>query len=97
LDQLVIARVPIGSLVPDPANPRRHDEHNLAAIRASLQRFKQAEPIVRVGSRPDPDARRSRGCCVGAAQEMIEMDAAFPDTVATPDRAAGGATRFRRP
>lgn len=43
---LSILRVPLGSLVPDPANPRRHDDANLAAIRASLQRFRQAEPIV---------------------------------------------------
>lgn len=43
---LSIARVPLDALVPDPANPRRHDEANLAAIRASLARFRQAEPII---------------------------------------------------
>lgn len=43
---LVIHRVPLGALVPDPANPRRHDDANLAAIRASLSRFRQAEAVV---------------------------------------------------
>lgn len=33
--------VPIGELVPDPANARKHDEANLAAITASLKRFGQ--------------------------------------------------------
>jgi DNA modification methylase len=36
----------LDAIVPDPANPRLHDERNLTAIRASLQRFGQAEPIV---------------------------------------------------
>ena len=46
MNSLVIRRVPINALVPDPANPRVHDERNLEAIRSSLARFGQAEPIV---------------------------------------------------
>jgi DNA modification methylase len=43
---LIIKRVAIDSLHPDPANARKHDERNLDAIRASLLRFGQREPIV---------------------------------------------------
>jgi DNA modification methylase len=46
LEPLEILRVPLDAIIPDPANPRLHDERNLAAISASLQRFGQAEPIV---------------------------------------------------
>src|SRR5262249_7760404 len=50
--RLVVRRVPLESLVPDPANPRAHPERNLDAIEASLRRFGQAEPlIVQAGSR----------------------------------------------
>jgi len=38
--------VPLGDLHQDPANARAHDARNLEAIRASLQRFGQAEPLV---------------------------------------------------
>lgn len=38
--------VPIGELVPDPRNARRHDERNIAAIAASLSRFGQHVPLV---------------------------------------------------
>lgn len=43
---LTIKRVAISSLRPDPANPRTHDERNVAAISASLERFQQVEPLV---------------------------------------------------
>ena len=43
---LSIKRISLSALVPDPANPRKHDERNLAAIQASLLRFGQREPIV---------------------------------------------------
>jgi DNA modification methylase len=39
-------RVAIASLVRDPKNPRVHNERNLEAISASLERFGQVEPIV---------------------------------------------------
>lgn len=38
--------VTVRSLTSDPDNARRHDERNLAAIAASLQRFGQQAPIV---------------------------------------------------
>lgn len=33
-------------LVPDPENPRSHDDRNMAAIRASLEAHGQVEPLV---------------------------------------------------
>lgn len=39
-------RVPLDSIREDPANARLHPERNLAAIRSSLARFGQAEPLV---------------------------------------------------
>lgn len=41
-----VETVPIDSLTFDPANVRKHDEKNLAAIKASLNRFGQQKPIV---------------------------------------------------
>ena len=38
--------VTVRSLTSDPDNARRHDERNLAAIAASLERFGQQAPIV---------------------------------------------------
>ena len=46
LPRLSIERVPIDSLVLDPANARLHDGANLDAIAGSLRRFGQAEPLV---------------------------------------------------
>ena len=43
---LLVQRVPIVSLVPDPSNARTHPEANLDAIVSSLRRFGQAEPLV---------------------------------------------------
>jgi DNA modification methylase len=43
---LAIKRVPIESLVPDPANARAHPERNLESVVASLRRFGQAEPLI---------------------------------------------------
>jgi ParB-like chromosome segregation protein Spo0J len=43
---LKIEIVPIDSVVPDPANARRHDEKNIIAIKGSLARFGQQKPIV---------------------------------------------------
>ncbi len=43
---LRVERRPISSLHTDPDNARRHDEANLAAIRASLAQFGQQKPIV---------------------------------------------------
>jgi ParB-like chromosome segregation protein Spo0J len=43
---LSLRRVPLDAILLDPANVRLHPERNLEAIRASLQRFGQAEPLV---------------------------------------------------
>ena len=43
---LAIRRVPIDSLTLDPSNARSHGDANLEAIRGSLGRFGQAEPLV---------------------------------------------------
>ena len=43
---LVVRRVSLDALAPDPANPRTHDEANLDAIKGSLARFGQAEPLI---------------------------------------------------
>jgi len=46
IDSLSIRRVPVDSLVLDPANAREHGPDNMDAIVASLRRFGQAEPLV---------------------------------------------------
>lgn len=38
--------VPIGELVEDPRNARKHSEANLGAIAASLERFGMVKPVV---------------------------------------------------
>ena len=43
---LRIERVPLESLTLDPTNARAHGPENMDAIKASLQRFGQAEPLV---------------------------------------------------
>ena len=63
---LAIRRVPISSLHADPANARAHGERNLEAIRASLSRFGQAEPLV---------VQRSSGRVVGGNGRLVAMKA----------------------
>jgi ParB-like chromosome segregation protein Spo0J len=46
MDATAIEQVDIESLAADPANVRKHGTRNLAAIKASLQRFGQQKPIV---------------------------------------------------
>jgi len=49
---LRVIRAPVASLQPDPSNVRLHGPANLDAIKASLMRFGQAEPlIVQTGTR----------------------------------------------
>lgn len=43
---LQIKRVQIDDIIQDPDNVRLHPDENLEAIRRSLQRFGQAQPIV---------------------------------------------------
>jgi ParB-like chromosome segregation protein Spo0J len=44
--KLKVKRVPIGSIIADPSNVRSHNSKNLGAIRESLKRFGQVEPLV---------------------------------------------------
>lgn len=46
METLTIRRIALDTLHGDPANARLHGERNLEAIRASLARFGQAEPLV---------------------------------------------------
>ena len=43
---LVVERVPIGSLTPDPETARKHSQANLDAIAGSLRQFGQRRPLV---------------------------------------------------
>ncbi len=63
---LSIRRVPLGELHADPANARLHGERNLDAIKASLARFGQAEPLV---------VRRSTGRVIGGNGRLVAMKA----------------------
>lgn len=45
-DGMKTKRLAIAELHTDPVNARKHDDKNLAAIKASLQRFGQQKPIV---------------------------------------------------
>jgi ParB-like chromosome segregation protein Spo0J len=42
--------VPLDQLTPDPGNARVHGSDNLAAIKASLERFGQVRPLLTTGS-----------------------------------------------
>lgn len=44
--QMQIEQMELTALVPDPANPRTHDERNLTAIMASLREHGQVEPLL---------------------------------------------------
>jgi hypothetical protein len=46
MDTPSIVEMPLASLVEDPHNARQHPDGNIAAIRASLLRFGQVEPLV---------------------------------------------------
>ena len=45
-DELIPRRVAVSDLHPDPANARRHDARNVAAIARSLERFGQRRPLI---------------------------------------------------
>jgi ParB-like chromosome segregation protein Spo0J len=63
---LAVRRVPIASLHLDPANARSHPERNLDAIKASLARFGQAEPLV---------VQRSSSRVIGGNGRLVAMKA----------------------
>lgn len=46
MKSLKIERVSVATLIPDPANVRRHGPRNLDSIKGSLTRFGQQKPIV---------------------------------------------------
>ncbi len=81
----LIEMVQVESLHPDPANVRRHSPRNIAAIKASLQRFGQQKPIV-------VDAqgviRAGNGAFEAARQlgwrriQVIRTDLSGPDAIA---------------
>lgn len=48
---LIVERVPLSSLTPDPENARKHPQRNLDAIAASLEKFGQRRPLVVWGER----------------------------------------------
>lgn len=77
---LEVVRLPLAELVPDPANARTHNERNLAAIRASLERFGQVEPLVVrrsdkrvVGGNGRLEAMRALGWA-DAACVLVDLD-----------------------
>ncbi len=59
---IVIEHVPIDSLRPDPANPRRISEAELEALTRSIQQFGLVDPII---------ARREDGLVVGGHQRLV--------------------------
>lgn len=63
---LAIRRVSLDALHLDPANARAHDERNLGAITASLQRFGQAEPLV---------VHKATGRVIGGNGRLVAMQA----------------------
>ncbi len=66
MDSLTIRRVALDALHLDPANARQHGERNLDAIRASLARFGQAEPLV---------VQKGTGRVVGGNGRLVAMRA----------------------
>jgi hypothetical protein len=63
---LVIRRVALDGLHVDPSSARLHPERNLEAIRASLARFQQVEPLV---------VQRATGRVIGGNGRLVAMRA----------------------
>jgi DNA modification methylase len=61
---LATRRVPLCSLHQDPANARAHGERNLEAIKASLMRFGQVEPLA---------VQKSSGRVIGGNARLAAM------------------------
>jgi DNA modification methylase len=64
MESLTIRRVPLASLHLDPANARTHPEPNVAAIKASLARFGQVDPLI---------TQRSTGRVIGGNGRLVAM------------------------
>ena len=63
---MIIEKVSISSLSNDPSNLRRHNDKNIAAVKASLQRFGQQRPIVVSRN----DVVIAGNCTLTAAQQL---------------------------
>lgn len=74
--------VPIGELVEDPANARRHDERSIEVIGGSLARFAQQTPIV-VG--PGRVVRKGNGTLRAALARGWTHVAALESDLAGPE------------
>ena len=59
-----IVQVPIGDLIPDPANPRRISEVELETLTRSIREFGLVDPII---------ARREDKTVIGGHQRLIAM------------------------
>ena len=59
---IVIEQVPIDSLRPDPANPRRISDAELEALTRSIKEFGVVDPII---------ARREDGAVIGGHQRLV--------------------------
>ncbi len=64
-DTLDVRHVPLDSLHLDPANARAHGTRNMEAIRASLVRFGQAEPLI---------VQKQTGRVIGGTGRLIAME-----------------------
>jgi hypothetical protein len=84
-NRLAIRRVPLDAIHPDPANARLHPERNLEAIKASLARFQQVEPLLlqkRSGRLIAGHGRLEAMHALGWTEaEIVELD--VDDTTAT--------------
>src|SRR5665648_536667 len=60
--ELTIEQVPIGSLHPDPANPRRISDTELEALTKSIHQFGLIDPII---------ARREDHTVIGGHQRLL--------------------------
>jgi ParB-like chromosome segregation protein Spo0J len=61
---LNIKRVKINSLKMDPANSRKHDKKNLDAIKGSIAKFGQVEPLI---------VQKSTGAIIGGNGRLMAL------------------------
>jgi len=71
-EQLVMERVPIGDLRPDPFNPRRISDAELEALTRSIREFGLVDPII---------ARREDRTVIGGHQRLLAARRLGLDTV----------------
>ena len=61
---MIVETVPISSLILDPANARKHGAKNIEAIKGSLVKFGQVEPLV---------VQKSTGIVIGGNGRLVAM------------------------